>query len=93
MRPMLPLAALFLLPALAACSSEKAEKPSEDNAVTQTRMDDIDKIEGTISDEMIDTSEDSEEAPLAGKEDEAGADSGDGESVPADEEATGDAAE
>jgi hypothetical protein len=34
---------------LAACGS------SEDSKVTETRMDDIDSLEGTISDEMVDT--------------------------------------
>jgi hypothetical protein len=41
--------ALTLL--LAACGS------SEDNKVTETRMDDIDSLEGTISDEMVNTDE------------------------------------
>jgi uncharacterized protein YcfL len=36
---------------LAACGS------SEETKVTETRMDDIDSLEGTISDEMVDTSE------------------------------------
>jgi hypothetical protein len=36
---------------LAACGS------GEDTKVTETRMDDIDSLEGTISDEMVDTSE------------------------------------
>jgi hypothetical protein len=34
---------------LAACGS------GEDSKVTETRMDDIDSLEGTISDEMVDT--------------------------------------
>ncbi|NJM49808.1 MAG: hypothetical protein HC843_02085 [Sphingomonadales bacterium] len=95
MRPILTLAALLLLPALAACSSDKPEeKIAEDSSVTQTRMDDIDKIEGTISDEMIDTSGDSEEAPLAGKEEEAGAaDTGEEENETADTQASGDETE
>lgn len=41
--------ALTLL--LAACGS------SDDNKVTETRMDDIDSLEGTISDEMVNTDE------------------------------------
>jgi hypothetical protein len=41
--------ALTLL--LAACGS------AEDNRVTETRMDDIDSLEGTISDEMVNTDE------------------------------------
>jgi hypothetical protein len=36
---------------LAACGS------SEDSKVTETRMDDIDSLEGTISDEMVNTDE------------------------------------
>jgi PBP1b-binding outer membrane lipoprotein LpoB len=36
---------------LAACGS------SEDSKVTETRMDDIDSLEGTISDEMVETDE------------------------------------
>ena len=38
---------------LAACSGGN----SEDSKVTQTRLDDLDNIEGTISDEMINTDE------------------------------------
>jgi uncharacterized lipoprotein len=41
--------ALTLL--LAACGS------AEDSKVTETRMDDIDSLEGTISDEMVNTDE------------------------------------
>lgn len=36
---------------LAACGS------GEDSKVTETRMDDIDNLQGTISDEMVDTDE------------------------------------
>lgn len=36
----------------------------EDNQVTQTRMDDIDSLEGTISDDMINTDESTDEAPV-----------------------------
>jgi major membrane immunogen (membrane-anchored lipoprotein) len=49
---------------LAACGS------SQDSKVTETQMDDIDSLEGTISDEMVDTDELNEqpmvEATLAG---------------------------
>lgn len=38
---------------LAACSGGN----SEDSKVTQTRLDDLDNIEGTISDEMVNTDE------------------------------------
>lgn len=47
------------LPALSACGGNDA-----DSKVTETRMDDIDSVEGTISDEMIPTDEVTEEAPV-----------------------------
>ena len=47
------------LPALSACGGNDA-----DSKVTETRMDDIDSIEGTISDEMIPTDEVTEMAPV-----------------------------
>jgi hypothetical protein len=37
---------------------------TEDNAVTETRMDDLDSLEGTISDDMINTDESTDEAPV-----------------------------
>ena len=70
MRRLLTVAALLILPVISACSSSDT-KTAEDSKVTETRMDDIDKIEGTISDEMIDTTESTQAAPLAGKEAEA----------------------
>jgi hypothetical protein len=43
---------IIMLPLLlAACGS------AEDGKVTETRMDDIDSLEGTISDEMVNTDE------------------------------------
>lgn len=49
-----PLALLVVSTALfAACSGGN----SEDSKVTQTRLDDLDNIEGTISDEMVNTDE------------------------------------
>jgi hypothetical protein len=36
----------------------------KEDKVTQVKMDDIDSIEGTISDEMINTDESTDEAPL-----------------------------
>jgi hypothetical protein len=54
------LAALALaLLTLSACGGNK-----EDNQVTETRMDDLDSIEGTISDDMINTDQSIDEAPL-----------------------------
>jgi len=54
--------ALILIPlaslALAACGS------GSDSKVTETRMDDIDSVEGTISDEMVPTDENAEMAPV-----------------------------
>jgi uncharacterized membrane protein YukC len=50
--------ALALL-ALTACGGNK-----EDNQVTETRMDDLDSLEGTISDDMINTDELTDEAPI-----------------------------
>jgi hypothetical protein len=49
----------FALPALSACGGNDA-----DSKVTETRMDDIDSVEGTISDEMIPTDEVTEMAPV-----------------------------
>ena len=50
--------ALILL-ALTACGGSK-----EDNQVTETRLDDLDSLEGTISDDMINTDESTDEAPV-----------------------------
>ncbi len=51
--------ALLCLITLSACGDSK-----EDKQVTETRMDDIDSLEGTISDDMINTDESTDEAPL-----------------------------
>jgi hypothetical protein len=69
------LALLILIPAMAACGGS-----GEDAKVTATRIDDLDSLEGTISDEMADTgmlneqpmiesSSDSDEKPAAKKPD------------------------
>jgi hypothetical protein len=61
MRPYLTATALVISTAsLAACGGGN----KEDNQVTQTRMDDIDSLEGTISDDMINTDESTDEAPV-----------------------------
>jgi trehalose-6-phosphatase len=52
---------------LQGCSGEKGSKAGaagESNAVTQTRMDNIDSLQGTISDEMIITDDATDEAAL-----------------------------
>lgn len=51
--------ALPLLLMVSACGSSK-----EDNQVTETRMDNLDSLEGTISDDMINTDESTDEAPV-----------------------------
>jgi len=51
--------ALALLLLVSACGSSK-----EDNQVTETRMDNLESLKGTISDDMINTDESTDEAPL-----------------------------
>ena len=53
----MPALALVLL--VSACGSSK-----EDNQVTETRMDNLDSLEGTISDDMINTDQSTDEAPV-----------------------------
>lgn len=50
---------------LTACSSEGEGDNKASGQVTQTRMDDIDKIEGTINDDMIDVDKSTDSAALA----------------------------
>lgn len=52
-----PALALMLL--VSACGSSK-----EDNQVTETPMDNLESLKGTISDDMINTDESTDEAPL-----------------------------
>ncbi len=60
MRPLFIVSALMLSTAmLSACGGSK-----EDSQVTETRMDDIDSLEGTISDDMINSDESTDEAPV-----------------------------
>ena len=47
------------LASLSACGGS-----AEDNKVTETQMDDLDSVEGTISDDMINTDESTDEAPV-----------------------------
>lgn len=54
---LMPAFAALLL--VSACGSSK-----EDNQVTETRMDNLDSLEGTISDDMINTDESTDEAPV-----------------------------
>jgi hypothetical protein len=59
----LPILALTLL--AQACSDKGASTPANESAqVTETRMDEIDNLEGTISDEMIITDDSNDEAEL-----------------------------
>jgi hypothetical protein len=60
MRLSRPTPALALLLLVSACGSSK-----EDNQVTETRMDNLESLEGTISDDMINTDESTDVAPLA----------------------------
>jgi len=60
-------AAALITVTIAACSGNEA--PDSDN-VTETRMDDIDVIDGTISDEMVDV-DTIQQADATGEEDAA----------------------
>jgi hypothetical protein len=59
--------ALLAIALLQGCSDKNEATPSsETGKVTQTRMNDIDSLEGTISDEMIITDDATDEAALEG---------------------------
>jgi hypothetical protein len=58
------LALIVLLPALSACGGS-----AEDAKVTATRIDDLDSLEGTISDEMADTGTLNEQPMIDGSPD------------------------
>jgi hypothetical protein len=54
----------FLAPFIALLSLTACGGTKEDNQVTETRMDDIDSLEGTISDDAINMDESTDEAPV-----------------------------
>jgi hypothetical protein len=56
--------ALVSIVALAGCDSGNMITGGKEEKVTAVSMGDIDNIEGTISDEMINTDESTDEAPL-----------------------------
>jgi hypothetical protein len=55
---------MIFLPILACSDKEANTAAKESEQVTQTRMNEIDNLEGTISDEMIVTDDASDEAEL-----------------------------
>jgi len=63
--PKIKLTILALTALAAACGSDEPERAKIDAQVTETRMDDIDQIEGTINDDMINVDESTDQAPLA----------------------------
>ncbi len=71
-RFIVPTVAVASLALLSACGGS-----AEDNQVTETRMDDLDSLEGTISDDMINTDESTDEAPVEGAPAEAESSKGD----------------
>jgi hypothetical protein len=54
----------YFVPAIALLTLTACGGSKEDNQVTETRMDDLDSLEGTISDDMINTDESTDEAPV-----------------------------
>ncbi|TSB04159.1 hypothetical protein [Sphingorhabdus contaminans] len=51
--------AAFILVGLSGCGGNK-----EDSQLTETRMDDLDSLEGTISDDMVNTDTSTDEGPI-----------------------------
>ena len=56
--------AIILIAILGGCDSGNIVTGGKDEKVTSVPMGDIDSLEGTISDEMINTDESTDEAPL-----------------------------
>jgi hypothetical protein len=54
----------YLVPVLALLALTACGGTKEDNQVTETRMDDLDSLDGSISDDMINTDESTDEAPV-----------------------------
>lgn len=54
----------YFIPAIALLALTACGGSKEDDQVTETRMDDLDSLEGTISDDMINTDESTDEAPI-----------------------------
>ena len=54
----------YFIPALALLTLTACGGSKEDSQVTETRMDDLDSLEGTISDDMINSDESTDEAPV-----------------------------
>ncbi len=59
MRRLLPLSALSAVFILSACGSGGGE-----SKMSETRMDDLESLNGTISDDMLNTDEATDEAPV-----------------------------
>lgn len=53
------LIAALILAGLSGCGGNK-----EDSQLTETRMDDLDSLEGTISDDMVNTDTSTDEGPI-----------------------------
>ena len=64
----------YFVPAIALLALTACGGSKEDNQVTETRMDDLDSLEGTISDDMINTDESTDEAPVEAAPTETAAD-------------------
>lgn len=65
MRNMIKLAGISLITFSVTACSGNADAP-EANEVSETRMDDVDVIDGTISDDMVDVDSQASEDPVPG---------------------------